>query len=106
MPAWGEGVPAWGGAFWGHACSWGDGIPACTDADPHPVDRITDSCKKHNLPTTSFAGDNKVYQRTQHETFDSERGTKMQNYYEWILLFIYIRILLTNGIFRMEFLVF
>ena len=44
-------VCSWGGGLFllGGVCSWG-GIPACTDADPSPVDRMTDTCKNITLP--------------------------------------------------------
>ena len=42
--------------LWGGVCSWGVsapwgvcGIPACTEADTPPVDRITDACKNITL---------------------------------------------------------
>ena len=44
---------------WGGVCSqggdWsGDGIPACTEADSPPVNRITDTCKNITLPQLSL----------------------------------------------------
>ena len=36
----------------------GGGIPACTEADPPPVNRMTNRCKNITLPQTSFAGGN------------------------------------------------
>ena len=54
------GVCSWGGSArgvfaWGGVCSWGrsvcsGGIPACTEADAPPVNRITDTCKNITLP--------------------------------------------------------
>ena len=34
----------------------GGGIPACTEANPPPVNRMTDRCKNITLSQTSFAG--------------------------------------------------
>ena len=34
----------------------GGGIPACTEVDPSPVNRMTGRCKNITLPQTSFAG--------------------------------------------------
>ena len=39
------------------------GIPACTEADPSPVNRMTNRCKNITLPQTSFAGDNEPVHR-------------------------------------------
>ena len=54
----------WAWKFWDtppsetcKAC-WDTTCKACWDTTP-PPNRITDTCKKHNLPTTSFAGGNK-----------------------------------------------
>ena len=33
---------------------WGGGIPACTEADPTPVNRITDTSKNITSATTSL----------------------------------------------------
>ena len=43
---------------WG-VCSGGVGIPACTEADQSPVNRMTDRCKNITLPQTLFAGGKK-----------------------------------------------
>ena len=50
-------------------CSWGGmsppggcGIPACTEADPPTVDRMTDTCK--NITFANFAGGNDVIDGT------------------------------------------
>ena len=49
------GVSAWGCLLSGGVCSEGGcGIPACTEADSPPVDRITDVCKNITLATTSL----------------------------------------------------
>ena len=56
----GEGVCFPGGlCFWGVVCFRGcvfpgDGIPACTEADILPVNRMTDRCKNITLATTSL----------------------------------------------------
>ena len=51
-PSWGEGVPpSLGGCLLlggGGVC----GIPACTEADPPPVNRMTNRCKNITLATT------------------------------------------------------
>ena len=44
-----QGVSALGGV-----CSGGCGIPACTEADTPPVNRMTDRCKNITLATTSL----------------------------------------------------
>ena len=38
----------------------GGGIPACTEAEPPPCERMTNRCKNITLPQTSFAGGNKA----------------------------------------------
>ena len=44
-----------GGAYSGGLLSGeGGGIPACTEADPPPVNRMTDRCKNITLATTSL----------------------------------------------------
>ena len=56
------GVPGSGGCLvLGGVCSGegvcsggGGGIPACTEADIPPVDRMTDRCKNITLATTSL----------------------------------------------------
>ena len=55
-PGGGGGVSAPGGCLlWGGVCSWGGGIPACTEADPPPVNRMNaDRCKNITLATTSL----------------------------------------------------
>ena len=52
----GGGLPARGGsACQGGLClPGGVGIPACTEADPPPVNRMTDRCKNITLAKTSF----------------------------------------------------
>ena len=54
----GGGVSALGGCLpWGGVCSWGDvcgGIPACTEADTPPANRMTNRCKNITLATTSL----------------------------------------------------
>ena len=47
-----------GGLLPGGVCSWGGGMPACTEADPPPVNRMTKRCKNITLLQTSFAGGN------------------------------------------------
>ena len=59
----GVSAPGGGGLLQGGVCSRGDGIPACTEADTPPMNRMTDRCKNITLPQTSFAGGNKKYQR-------------------------------------------
>ena len=44
------GLPGPGGSAWSH----GGGIPACTEADPPAVNRMTDRCKNITLATTSL----------------------------------------------------
>ena len=49
------GVPgldgAWSGGAWPRGCLvWGGSIPACTEADPPPVNRITHACENITLP--------------------------------------------------------
>ena len=51
-------VCSWGVSAPGGVCSSGGGIPACTESDPSPVNRITDACRNITLPQTSFAGGN------------------------------------------------
>ena len=49
------GPPSWGGLLGWGVPPWGGGsIPACTEADPPPVDRITDTSKNITLATTSL----------------------------------------------------
>ena len=43
-----------GGGLLGGGSPSGGGIPACTEADPHPVNRITDACKNITLAPTSL----------------------------------------------------
>ena len=53
-----------GGSAWSGGCLPGrggvesdpgeGGIPACTEADPPPVNRMTDRCKNNTLATTSL----------------------------------------------------
>ena len=48
--------PGWGCA-WSQGGAWSggvDGIPACTEADPSPVNRITHTSKNITLATTSL----------------------------------------------------
>ena len=40
-----SGGSPWGGGGWGLGC----GIPACTEVDPPPGNRITDACKNITL---------------------------------------------------------
>ena len=50
-----EGVSAPGGCVCSRrVCSEGGGIPACTEADTPPVNRITDTSKNITLATTSL----------------------------------------------------
>ena len=44
------GASLWGGASFLGVC----GIPACTEADPPPVNRMTNRCKNITLATTSL----------------------------------------------------
>ena len=59
-----RGVPGLGGVCSGGCllqrgvCS-GDGITACTEAEPPPVDRMTEMCKNITFPKTSFTGGKK-----------------------------------------------
>ena len=46
----GRGACFLGGCFPGRRC----GIPACTEADSPPVNRMTDRCKNITLATTSL----------------------------------------------------
>ena len=65
-----------GGALWGmspRGCLYpagvparGGGIPACTEADPPPVDRITDMSKKRNLGHNFFEAGNNDIMRIPH----------------------------------------
>ena len=52
-PRGGVGLWPWGGSLvpgGGSLVQWGGtGIRACTEADPPPVDRITDACKNITL---------------------------------------------------------
>ena len=54
------GVPGQGGLLWGGVCSRGVcsregvGIPACIEAEPPPVNRMTNTCKNITLTTTSL----------------------------------------------------
>ena len=52
-------VPASGQAGYLPLVRGGGGgcIPACSGADPSPVNRMTDRCKNITLQQTSFAGD-------------------------------------------------
>ena len=60
----GRGSPSQGVSFWGVSLVGGllgrgvslagGGIPACTEADPPPVNRMTDRCKNITLATTSL----------------------------------------------------
>ena len=62
----GGGLPGLGGLpDWGSPWSWGvslvrgspwswESIPACTEADPPPVNRMTNRCKNITLATTSL----------------------------------------------------
>ena len=52
------GVCSWGGVCSGGSAPGGCGIPACTEADTPPVNRMTDRCKNITLPQTSFVGGN------------------------------------------------
>ena len=53
-------LPRWGVSAPGGVCSWGGvsaprgGIPACTEADIPPVNRMTNRCKNFTLATTSL----------------------------------------------------
>ena len=48
---WSGGVPAPGGVCLVRGgLVWGGGIPACTEADPPPVNRITHACENITLP--------------------------------------------------------
>ena len=47
----------WGGGLHGPGGGRG-GIPACIEADPPPVNRMTDRCRNITLAQTSFAGGN------------------------------------------------
>ena len=50
-----RGVSALGAVwFWGVSAPRGCGIPACTEADTPPVNRMTDRCKNITLATTSL----------------------------------------------------
>ena len=48
------GVCYWRGVCGGVSAPGGCGIPACTEADTPPVDRITDTSKNITLATTSL----------------------------------------------------
>ena len=51
----GVGVPGpWGSAPGGVPGPGGVGIPACIEAEPPPVNRMTDRCKNITLATTSL----------------------------------------------------
>ena len=53
--SWGGGVCSQGGVSSGGVCSGGGGgIPACTEADTLPVNRMTDRCTNITLATTSL----------------------------------------------------
>ena len=46
--------PSWGGLLGRGGASLAGGIPACTEADTPPMNRITHSCKNITLATTSL----------------------------------------------------
>ena len=49
-----QGLSTLGGVCSGGVCSQGGGIPACTEADTLPVNRMTNRCKNITLATTSL----------------------------------------------------
>ena len=70
------------GSAWSRGCMvWGawsqGGIPACTEADPPPVNRMTNRCRNITLPQTSFAGGKNAHEE------NSMRGTVQLHLIEW-----------------------
>ena len=53
-----RGMHGLGGAWSTGWCMVLGGIPACTEADNPPVNRMTNRCKNITLPQTSFADGN------------------------------------------------
>ena len=65
---------------WGVVCFWRGGIPACTEADTTPGNRMTDRCKNITLATTSLRPVMIPFLQCTEESYFDERASHRESF--------------------------